>query len=81
MNLNNDVVIKPGQVWAHFKGNMYRIVGVGRNTSDLRYVVIYENIDRTGGVWVRDLEEFLEPLDKTLYPEAKQKHRFELRGE
>ena len=40
--------------------------------------VVYRKLYGDGGLWVRPLTMFLEPVDKKKYPDAKQTYRFEL---
>ena len=41
-------------------------------------VVIYRTLYADGGLWVRPMTMFLEPVDREKYPDAKQEYRFEL---
>lgn len=72
---------KAADVVKHFKGNLYVIVGIAKeatNSDELRDKVVYRRLDRTGGIWVRDLDEFNSEVDHEKYPDATQKFRFEL---
>ena len=40
--------------------------------------MVYRKLYGDGGLWVRPLAMFLEPVDKEKYPDAKQEYRFEL---
>lgn len=68
---------KPGDRVRHFKGNIYVIVGVGKNTETGESVVIYKNLEKTDEIWVRPLEIFNSLVDSVKYPDVKQKYRFE----
>jgi hypothetical protein len=78
-----DIVV-PTRVWKaadivrHFKGNMYMIVCIAKDSTDLRDKVVYKHIGGNGELWVRDLEEFNSEVDHEKYPDVKQKYRFEL---
>ena len=72
-----DRELKEGQVYRHFKGHMYKVLCIGKDSETLKEVVIYRNID-TNEVWVRPLDMFSSLVDKNKYPEVKQKYRFEL---
>ena len=63
--------------YRHFKGHMYKVLCIGKDSETLKEVVIYRNID-TNEVWVRPLDMFSSLVDKNKYPEVKQKYRFEL---
>lgn len=72
---------KAADVVKHFKGNLYVIVGIAKeatNSDELRDKVVYRLLDGTGGLWVRDLDEFNSEVDNEKYPDATQKFRFEL---
>lgn len=72
---------KAADVVKHFKGNLYIIVGIAKeatNSDELRDKVVYRRLDGTGGLWVRDLDEFNSEVDHEKYPDVKQKFRFEL---
>lgn len=72
---------KAADVVRHFKGNLYIIVGIAKeatNSDELRDKVVYRRLDGTGGLWVRDLDEFNSEVDHEKYPDVKQKFRFEL---
>ena len=49
----------PRGVYRHFKGNLYRVVGIAFDCDDLHEVVVYEALYGEGRMWVRDAEEFL----------------------
>ncbi len=53
--------LKPGQIWRHYKGGMYRIVALPQNnqTDELYDSVVYEDISDTSKIWVQSKERFL----------------------
>ena len=69
--------VEIGQIYQHFKGHVYEIIAIGKDSDDLSKKVIYKNID-TGEVWVRDYDEFMSKVDKNKYPNCKYEYRFEL---
>lgn len=69
-----DVVV--GGLYKHFKGHIYKVITIAKDSEDLKTMVVYENID-THEVWVRPLLEFTSPVDKEKYPEVLQEKRFE----
>lgn len=69
-------VPKAGEKWMHFKGHVYKIIGLGNHTERMELVVIYQEAgDCT--YWVRPLEKFMSKVDHNKYPNAMQKWRFE----
>lgn len=73
---------KAADIVKHFKGNKYIIVGIAteatNNDEQNKQKVVYKRLDGTGGLWVRDLEEFNSEVDHEKYPDVEQKYRFEL---
>ncbi len=58
--------LKPG-IYKHFKGGMYRVLHVARDSEDReRELVVYQSLDR-GGVWVRPLKMFIEEVERDGY--------------
>lgn len=81
MNLNKEIV-KPGEIWCHYKNKYYRIIAISCNTDDLNWYVVYEALyeNTTSRIWHCKLDEFLELIEI----DGKSIHRFtkkELREE
>lgn len=70
--------VKVNRVYRHFKGDCYLVVDVARHSETGEDYVVYRKLYGDGGLWVRPLVMFLEPVDKVKYPDAKQTYRFEL---
>lgn len=70
--------VKLNRVYRHFKGDYYLVVDVARHSETGEEYVVYRKLYGDGGLWVRPLAMFLEPVDKAKYPDAKQACRFEL---
>lgn len=62
LNLLNIVKekIPVGSFWKHHKGNIYKVIEIALNESDLAPMVIYSNEE--GLVWVRKVDIFLEEI-------------------
>ncbi|HWU42627.1 MAG TPA: DUF1653 domain-containing protein [Bdellovibrio sp.] len=47
----------PGAIYQHYKGQNYRVIGVGRHSETLEDVVLYESLyeNPLGRLWVRPL--------------------------
>ncbi|MBI2013669.1 MAG: DUF1653 domain-containing protein [Candidatus Colwellbacteria bacterium] len=59
--------IKVGGVYEHFKGDNYRVIGVGRDSEDLHEVVIYQGEYEGKPIFVRAVEMFLDNVQKPDY--------------
>lgn len=68
------------EVYRHFKGTLYKIVGVATHSETGEKMVVYMSLDEGSDMYVRPLEMFISPVDKVKYPDVKQKQRFELVG-
>lgn len=67
---------KAGQKYRHFKlGKIVTVIGISRHTETQEVSVVYEH---EGTIWNRPLEMFMSEVDSCVYPDAKQKYRFEL---
>ena len=65
-------------VYRHFKGGMYIVEDIGRDSETEELMVIYRALYGNGMLWVRPLEMFISEVDHKKYPDVKQKYRFEL---
>lgn len=68
--------IIPG-TYKHFKGDIYKVLGIGYHTERNEKVVIYSSILDPYTYLTRPYNMFAGLVDKEKYPDAKQKYRFE----
>lgn len=72
---------KPGQVYRHFKGNIYRIITLASHSETGEMLVIYKRDDDEEKAYARPLEMFMSEVDKKKYPQVREKYRFTLCSE
>lgn len=66
--------IKINHYYRHFKGTVYRVMAIAKDSETLEELVVYEH---DGDVWVRPYEMFNSLVDHDKYPEVLAKYRFE----
>jgi hypothetical protein len=54
--------LPPGH-YRHFKGGLYEVLGVARHSETDEQLVVYRPLYGDGGLWVRPLAMFVEPVD------------------
>ena len=76
---------RPMEIYRHFKGNRYVVINgeavncTNGTDADEKFVVYFE-YGKTSKIYIRKQSEFLSPVDKEKYPDAKQEWRFEKVG-
>lgn len=67
---------KPYEVYKHFKGNLYQILNIAKDSEDGHQIVIYQAMYGTFEIYARDLAQFMSPVDKEKYPQVTAEYRF-----
>ncbi|MCB1708064.1 MAG: DUF1653 domain-containing protein [Halioglobus sp.] len=68
-------MVKAGK-YRHFKGGEYRVQGVARHSETGELLVVYTPLYGDGGLWVRPLSMFEEPVRH----DGRERPRFEYIG-
>jgi hypothetical protein len=50
-------------IYKHYKGNLYKVIGVAKHSETLEELVVYEALYGERGLWVRPKAMFLETVE------------------
>ena len=53
-----------GRTFRHFKGNLYRLEGVAKDSETLEEMVVYRALYGECGLWVRPAKMFFETVER-----------------
>lgn len=70
--------VKVKGIYKHFKGDLYIVEDIAKNSNTLEKMVVYRGIYEDSPLWTRPVDDFLERVDKEKHPEATQEYKFEL---
>lgn len=79
LNNSKERVVKPGEIYKHFKGNYYKVLEIAHSTETSEKLVIYIKISQNseGIVYARPYDMFISKVDREKYPDVAQEYRFE----
>lgn len=69
--------VEKSATYRHFKGNLYKVIEIAKNTETNEMMVVYQALYGDYGIFVRPLDMFLSKVDKEKYPDATQEYRYE----
>ncbi len=52
-----------GALYQHFKGQMYKVIGLARHSETLEDLVVYQALYGDFSLWVRPLKMFMEMVE------------------
>jgi hypothetical protein len=66
-----------GEIYRHFKGNLYKIVCIGLSCNDIsKNIVAYQAMYGDHKIFMRPLDEFMSDVDHDKYPLCNIIYRF-----
>lgn len=68
-------MVEVGSTYRHFKGGVYQVICIAKDSETLEDMVVYENVENHK-IWVRSYENFTSKVDLHKYPNEKQEYRF-----
>ena len=74
--LKHDRTVHSGDIFRHFKGGVYQVIGIAKNTETEEPLVVYSPLlGEPDLLWARPLEMFLSKVDFEKHPDAQQPYR------
>lgn len=70
-------VPKAFEKYRHFKGNVYQILNLAKDSETMEDVVVYQALYGDYQIYVRPLSMFMSEVDRDKYPDVEMKFRFE----
>ncbi len=67
----------PKGIYKHFKGHIYKVIGIAKHSESLEDQVVYVSISDDNDIWVRPATMFLDMIER----DGKRFQRFEFLGE
>ena len=55
-------LIEIGKIYRHYKGNIYKIIGLGKHSETCEDMVVYQSV-KTGEIWIRPKSMWNEVVD------------------
>ena len=78
MGENKRQIPKVGEIYKHFKGNLYQVVTIAVHTETSDKLVVYKSIENPERVFARPVDMFMSKVDRLKYPFVRAKYRFTL---
>ena len=71
-------MVQANEIYRHFKGKLYKVICIARDSETLEDMVVYQALYGNYDIYVRPLDNFESKVDINKYPEVSQSNRFEL---
>ena len=68
---------KRGEVYRHFKGSWYKVIGIAIDSISENKLVIYQSLAGEKMLFAKPVDSFLEEVDRRKYPWTIQRYRME----